>query len=87
MGLIYIRCWLGGWYHLHVQVRHNASLVLHSDDNTKDGASKNIVFEAVILEERCFFWRKLLSYITKCLKMVSADPHSSSVKFSFGFLL
>lgn len=54
MGLIYIRCQLEGWYHFGMQVRHNASLVWHSDDNMKDGASKKIVYEAVILEEACF---------------------------------
>lgn len=68
MGFIYIRCWLGGWYHLHVQVRHNASVVLHSDDNTKDGASKKIVFEAVILEERCFFLEKAAFIYNKVFK-------------------
>jgi len=84
MGLIYVRCQLEGWYHLGIQVKRNASLVWHSDDNTKDRASKKVVYDP---GGSMFSWRKLLSYTIKCLKMVSADPHSSSVKVSLGFLL
>lgn len=54
MGLIYIRCQLESWYHLGMQGRRNASLVWHSADNTKHGASKRTVYEAVILKEARF---------------------------------
>lgn len=52
-----------------MQIRCNPSLLCHSDDSTRDGDSKKIVYEAVILgEAHIFLWKKVAFLHKKVFK-------------------